>query len=162
MSMPSTISCRIGFGLTAAILTLSLLLLQVAAQAAGDLATVLLRPDDPATVADGQQLYTEYCASCHGAELQGQPNWRQRQPNGRLPAPPHDASGHTWHHDNGSLFRITKYGIAGLVGGDYQSDMAGYESILSDAEIIAVLSFIKSRWPTDIRRRHDRIKANRQ
>ena len=162
MSMPAKKSGWIGVGLTVAFLTLGLGLLEVAAQAAGEPATVSLLPDDPAVVADGQKLYTEHCASCHGAELEGQPNWRQRLPNGRLPAPPHDASGHTWHHDNGALLRITKHGIAALVGGDYQTDMAGYESVLSDAEIIAVLSYIKSRWPPDIRRRHDRIKTNRE
>jgi hypothetical protein len=45
-----------------------------------------------------------------GANLEGQPNWKERQANGRLPAPPHDASGHTWHHPDAQLFGITKQG----------------------------------------------------
>src|SRR5215470_2108104 len=68
-------------------------------------------PKDAALVARGAAVYSQYCASCHGAHLEGQPNWRERQPNGRLPAPPHDASGHTWHHPDNDLFEMTKHGI---------------------------------------------------
>ena len=114
-------------------------------------------PADREKVALGAQVYVEHCASCHGADLEGQPDWRQRRADGRLPAPPHDASGHTWHHPDAQLFALTKHGPAALVGGGYQSDMPGYEGILSDAEIWAVLSYIKSRWPTEIQARHDRI-----
>ena len=69
---------------------------------------VQLRPDDAAVTALGQRVYAAQCAACHGAGLEGQPNWRERGPDGRLPAPPHDASGHTWHHPDELLFRITK------------------------------------------------------
>jgi cytochrome c len=48
-------------------------------------------------VASGRSIYDRHCASCHGGNLEGQPEWRSRLPNGRLPAPPHDDSGHTWH-----------------------------------------------------------------
>jgi S-disulfanyl-L-cysteine oxidoreductase SoxD len=112
---------------------------------------------DSKTVALGARLYAEHCASCHGAELEGQPHWRQRRPDGRLPAPPHDETGHTWHHPPKQLFALTKYGPEALVGGGYQSDMPAYEGVLSDAEIWAVLSYIKSRWPEELRARHDRI-----
>lgn len=117
-----------------------------------------LRPDDEALVARGAALYRAHCASCHGARLEGQANWRARMANGRLPAPPHDASGHTWHHADAVLFALTKHGPAAMVGG-YQSDMPGYAGVLSDEEILAVLSYIKSRWPEQIRRRHDEINA---
>src|SRR5688572_13754832 len=53
----------------------------------------------------GRQIYDPHCASCHGQKLEGQPNWRIRLPTGRLPAPPHDAGGHTWHHTDDELFR---------------------------------------------------------
>ncbi len=95
----------------------------------------------------GAALYAEHCASCHGAELQGQPGWRRRLPSGRLPAPPHDASGHTWHHTDSVLFRIVKAGPAAVAGGGYESDMPGFGDVMSDDEIEAVLAFIKSRWP---------------
>jgi len=114
-------------------------------------------PKDRAKVALGAQVYADNCAACHGTNLEGQANWRQRGPDGRLPAPPHDVSGHTWHHPDAQLFQLTKYGPAALAGGSYQSDMPPYEGVLSDAEIWAVLSYIKSRWPQQIQDRHDQI-----
>jgi mono/diheme cytochrome c family protein len=120
-----------------------------------------LRPDDAKLVAQGKQVYDQHCASCHGGQLQGQPNWRQRDAAGRLPAPPHDASGHTWHHPDDVLFRITKYGVARAANlKDYVSVMPNYEGTLSDREIVAVLSWIKSQWPPDIRRKHDEVNAH--
>jgi mono/diheme cytochrome c family protein len=118
---------------------------------------VALTPDDPEVVVQGRQIYQAHCASCHGAELEGQPNWRERGPDGRLPAPPHDASGHTWHHPDVQLFRLTKLGPAGLTGGSYESDMPAYADTLTDSEILAVLSYIKSTWPPEVRTRHDQI-----
>ncbi|MGR3200120.1 MAG: c-type cytochrome, partial [Paracoccus sp. (in: a-proteobacteria)] len=45
---------------------------------------------DQAVIALGQRLYAENCASCHGADLEGQPDWQTPLENGRYPAPPHD------------------------------------------------------------------------
>lgn len=98
-------------------------------------------------IAQGRQVYADQCAACHGAELEGQPDWRTRLPSGRLPAPPHDASGHTWHHSDEVLFRIVRQGTAAIVGNGYESDMPGFDGVLSDAEIRAVLDYIKSTWP---------------
>ena len=117
---------------------------------------------DPVQVALGERVYKEQCASCHGAQLEGQPNWRERRADGRLPAPPHDATGHTWHHPDGVLFRITKYGPAAYGGPGYPSDMPGFDEALSDQEIWAVLAFIKSRWPEDIRDRQERMPATKR
>ena len=111
-------------------------------------------PDNPRQVALGKSAYDRTCAYCHGTRLEGQPSWQEKLPNGRMPAPPHDASGHTWHHPDPVLFGITKYG---LVPGKYappgyQSDMSAFGGVLSDEEIWAVLAYIKSSWPQDIRR----------
>lgn len=99
------------------------------------------------TLALGEAIYAESCASCHGANLEGEPDWRARLPSGLLPAPPHDASGHTWHHPDDMLFRITKEGPAAVIGDGYESAMPGFGEVLSDEEIRAVLAFIKSTWP---------------
>jgi S-disulfanyl-L-cysteine oxidoreductase SoxD len=120
-------------------------------------------PDDARQVARGKAIYDQSCGACHGARLEGQPNWQQKLPNGRMPAPPHDASGHTWHHPDEVLFGITKYG---LVPGKYappkyQSDMAAFGGALSDDEIWAVLAYLKSSWPPDIRQTQRKIDSRR-
>ncbi len=104
-------------------------------------------PRDMAKVAAGAKLYGQHCANCHGVKLQGQPNWRQRLANGRLPAPPHDETGHTWHHPDRVLFGITKNGLVPpYAPKDYESDMPAFGEKLSDEEIWSVLAFIKSHW----------------
>ncbi|MDH0367873.1 cytochrome c [Brucella anthropi] len=103
--------------------------------------------EDAATIAAGRTIYGDHCAACHGVQLEGQADWKTPLPSGRLPAPPHDASGHTWHHADEMLFRIVKEGTAAVVGGNYESDMPGFGDTLGDAEIRAVLAFIKSTWP---------------
>lgn len=105
-------------------------------------------------VALGQQVYGKQCASCHGANLEGEKDWRTRKPDGGLRAPPHDASGHTWHHPDGQLFQITKLGGAAMAGPGFKSNMPAFKGTLTDRQIWAVLSYIKSRWPQHIRERH--------
>lgn len=117
---------------------------------------------DADELARGARLYGAHCAACHGANLEGEPNWRQRRADGTLPAPPHDASGHTWHHADQQLFDITKFGTAALVGGDYKTNMLGFGEVLSDEEIWAVLAYIRSRWPEEIQRRQRAISARTQ
>jgi mono/diheme cytochrome c family protein len=96
-------------------------------------------------VEQGGAIYAESCAACHGAKLEGQPDWRRRTEDGRMPAPPHDDSGHTWHHADRDLFTITKHGVGAVVPG-YESDMPAFAGLLSDSEITAVLAFIKTSW----------------
>ena len=110
---------------------------------------------NPARVQNGQVLYDENCASCHGAQLEGEPDWRAPKENGRMPAPPHDASGHTWHHPDSVLFKITKFGTAKVVGQGYQSDMPGFSGGLTDQDILDVLAYIKSTWPERIVEMHN-------
>ncbi len=112
--------------------------------------------DDPRLVAEGRMIYATQCASCHGTKLEGQRNWRERLPSGRLPAPPHDADGHTWHHPDRQLFEITKHGLSAVAPG-YESDMPAFASTLSDAQIWAVLAFIKNGWPAEIRQRQAKL-----
>ena len=95
---------------------------------------------------DGRALYVQHCASCHGLNLEGQPDWMVRKPDGRLPAPPHDATGHTWHHSDRQLFEIVKYGLGRIAPG-HATDMQPFGGVLSDEEIRAILGYIKSTWP---------------
>jgi mono/diheme cytochrome c family protein len=110
-------------------------------------------------VAAGQALYATHCAVCHGANLEGQPNWKQPLPTGGLPAPPHDETGHTWHHPDALLFKIVKFGGQDAAGAGFKSNMPAFQRVLSNADIWAVLAFIKSRWPPKIRDFHERVNA---
>ena len=120
-------------------------------------------PDDARQVARGKAIYELHCASCHGARLEGQPNWQAKLPSGRMPAPPHDASGHTWHHPDSILFGITKYGLVPgkFAPPGYQSDMPGFGQMLFDDEIWDVLAYIKSQWPPEIRKAQREIDSRR-
>ena len=121
-------------------------------------------PRDAAQAERGRAVYANHCASCHGAQLRGQPDWRIRLPNGRIPAPPHDESGHTWHHPDDVLFGITKHGLVPPhAPKGYESDMPAFGGVLSDPDIRAVLAFIESRWPPEVVKwRNEMLDQNRR
>lgn len=119
---------------------------------------VILEPDNQLIVDVGRGVYQSHCASCHGKQLEGQAEWRQRLDNGMLPAPPHDKTGHTWHHADDLLFEITKYGMAKVIDDpNYLTMMPLFDSVLEDRDIIAVLSYIKSTWPAEERAWQEKI-----
>ena len=92
-------------------------------------------------LSEGETLYAQRCASCHGANLEGVPEWKTVQPDGKLLPPPHDSSGHTWHHPDDLLLSIIAEG-----GEPSNSDMPAFADILTDEEMIAILTFIKNSW----------------
>lgn len=122
---------------------------------------VLLRPrgaaipeqidlDDRQLVAMGEEVYETHCAACHGFDLEGQPEWQQPYADGSLKAPPHDETGHTWHHSDAYLVESIKLGGARLEPNIGVSAMPAYEDTLTDQQIAAVLAYIKSSWPSEI------------
>lgn len=121
-------------------------------------AGLLLTPKDgdwgvsrnAAAIAVGARLYAENCADCHGVNLEGQPDWKIPNEDGMLPPPPHDETGHTWHHGDELLFNYTKMGGAALALEGFTSGMPGFAETLTDSEIRDILAFIKSTWPEDI------------
>ena len=120
-------------------------------------ADISLKPDDQELVDLGKLVYKNNCASCHGVNLEGQERWREPDADGYMPAPPHDETGHTWHHPDEYLFLMTKYGLEEIIGQEYPNNMPAYKDILSDEEILASLSFIKSTWSREIKLQHDKI-----
>lgn len=110
---------------------------------------------DPERVLRGARIYAQYCAHCHGAHLQGQPDWRTRRADGRWPAPPHDDSGHTWHHANRTLFNIVRAGSPAT--DSVPKGMPAFGEVLTDDQIWAVLAFIQSQWSERTRRAQQEI-----
>jgi mono/diheme cytochrome c family protein len=107
---------------------------------------------DAAEIALGQELYALHCASCHGPELQGEANWQAQNEDGSFRAPPHDAGGHTWHHGDSLLLETIRLGGARLpenIGGT--SAMPAFAGVLNERQMAAILTYIKSTWPEDIR-----------
>lgn len=106
--------------------------------------------NNPVLVARGREVYTAYCAVCHGANLEGQPNWQREFPGGGRPAPPLGLTGRAWQHPDQLLFEITKYGGQANSPPGYINNMPSFENTLSDEEIWASLAYIKSTWPPEI------------
>jgi mono/diheme cytochrome c family protein len=144
----------VGFGAT---LLIGLVVLAVLR---GAPATGRADPTDARLVAQGRIIYEQYCASCHGASLEGQPNWQEELPEGGRPAPPHDESGHTWHHADALLFEIVQRGPGASPLPGYVYRMPAFGEALSDDEIWAVLAYIKSTWPPEIQAAQEEV--NRQ
>ena len=116
--------------------------------------------DDPGAVDRGEAIYTAHCARCHGRQLEGQPDWQSPRADGKMPAPPHNSDGHTWHHDTATLVGITKHGLVPpWAPPGYRSDMAAFAGVLSDEEIRAVLSFIASTWNDEAKSWQRQIEA---
>jgi mono/diheme cytochrome c family protein len=96
---------------------------------------------DDRQVARGERLYGQYCASCHRPDLAGDPEWKTPNPDGSHPPPPHDSSGHTWHHSDRLLLEVVRD------GSDFsQSRMPAFGGVLSDEEILAILEYFKANW----------------
>jgi mono/diheme cytochrome c family protein len=112
---------------------------------------------DPKQVAAGKQVYGQYCASCHGAKGEGQIPAAPLVPDatGKIPAPPHDSTGHTWHHDDDLLKRIIHDG--GLGGAEFY-EMPAFGAILTNQQIDDVLVYIKTLW-TDEQRERQRART---
>ena len=115
-------------------------------------------PRNAEAVTLGEKVYRANCASCHGVKLEGEAGWNtRRNADGTLKPPPHDDSGHTWHHPDRVLFDYTKQGGGPTAPPGFTSAMPGFAGTLGDGEIWAVLAFIKSRWPAPVRERQRQI-----
>jgi mono/diheme cytochrome c family protein len=97
---------------------------------------------DSTRVAEGETLYVQYCASCHGRNLEGAPKWKVPLADGSYPPPPHDSAGHTWHHKDELLIDIIQN------GGNPKNNplMPAFKEHLTHDQVVALLEFLKSRW----------------
>ena len=54
-------------------------------------------------------------------------------------------------------FQYTKFGGEDSPQSQFKTSMPAFAGILSDREILSALSYIKSKWPEDIRAKHQRM-----
>ena len=110
--------------------------------------TIVVEPEQ--IIYEGKVIYLANCATCHGVNLQGNPNWRSgTDKDGQRLPPPLNGTGHTWHHSPKVLHEIVKYGLK-IYDENYEGKMVGNEN-LTDEEIYSILEYIKSVWPEEIR-----------
>ena len=108
-----------------------------------ELAGVQAPASTSAQIEEGRAIYMATCSICHGEQGQGQPDWKIPLADGSLPAPPHDASGHTWHHSDAELLRIIREGGTFYMP---ESKMPAFGEFLDEEEMFAVLEFIRTMW----------------
>lgn len=110
-------------------------------------------PTSEAQVTLGRQLYFTHCSFCHRSELQGQPDWMEPLPTGARRPPPLDGSGNSWKWTSRDLADMIKFG-GQFFTPDRPNTMPAFENQLDDVQILAILAFIQSRWPEEIRQQH--------
>ena len=113
---------------------------------------------DPANLTQvnlGRGLYQQHCAYCHGANREGQ---SAEATSGKM-APALDQTGQIVKATDRAVFEIVKYGGQPFAPPGAKSQMPGYEFTLSNAQIWAVLAFLKNRWPEPVRDAQAQINA---
>ncbi|SFR44297.1 Cytochrome c, mono-and diheme variants [Marinobacter daqiaonensis] len=100
----------------------------------------------PADLIEGQRIYEQYCAACHGLQGEGAANWQKPDEKGEMPAPPHDESGHTWRHSDAMLFRMIAEGWRHPFNKSDRLTMPAFRDILTDEEIRAVIDYLRTFW----------------
>ena len=108
-------------------------------------------PLDAKSVESGRVVYEQYCGSCHGGEGQGAPNWQEPDEHGELPAPPHNAEGHTWRHSDGELYEMVAKGWRDPFNKTTRLTMPAFADVLSPEQIRAVITYLKTLWTPDER-----------
>ena len=90
---------------TAAAVLVALLLTILAACGDGFTSSV----SDP-EIELGRSVYAANCAACHGANGEAETDRQLPREDATVGAPPHDSTGHTWHHPDGQSYKIVTRG----------------------------------------------------
>ena len=104
------------------------------------------RITDPAILQNGQQLFLQNCAACHGQQAQGlTENWKQAGADGKYPAPPLNGTAHTWHHSAKGLVSTIQNGTIGIGG-----NMPAWKGKLSKRDSLHIVIWLTSLWPEEV------------
>ena len=106
---------------------------------------------DAAQIKLGRQVYQATCAVCHGANAEGAPNWVTPDATGNFPPPPHDDTGHTWHHSDRVLYEMIQNGMSDPLRPNSPVRMPTFGNRLSNVEIRAVIAYFKGLWSPEHR-----------
>lgn len=97
-------------------------------------------PEPPEEVLDGANLYAQQCTTCHGSQGGG---------GGAFPP----LAGAEWvTGDEETPIRIVLHGLQGRMqvrGTTYRGVMPAFGSRLSDAEIAAILTYVRTSWDNE-------------
>nr|WP_299241335.1 cytochrome c [uncultured Halomonas sp.] len=107
---------------------------------------------DTSRLKEGESIYQQYCADCHGNQGEGMPNWERQNAQGELPAPPHGPEGHTWKHSDAMLYRIIDEGWRDPWNKTKRLTMPAFEDVLTPTEIRSVVNYLKTLWTLEQRR----------
>ena len=92
-----------------------------------------------AQVAQGQAIFQENCASCHGVNAES-----IAASGDTKAAPALDGTAHAWHHSNEQLKKTISMGSIQLGG-----TMPAFSDKLAEADIDNVIAFFQSKWPEE-------------
>ena len=90
----------------------------------------------------GAALYEANCRSCHGGDSGGAL---------RDVPPPHNANGHTWHHQDCLITEIILNGFEDPGAAADRPKMPAFSGRLTDEEVAAILGHIKTWWTEEQR-----------
>lgn len=96
-------------------------------------------------VAQGRQLFAQYCAACHGANAEATPDWKTPTADGNYPPPPLNGSAHAWHHPISVLDQVIRDGGA-PVGGV----MPAWGSVLDEQQRLSLIASFQDYWSEEI------------
>lgn len=92
-------------------------------------------------VAEGEQIFNAYCASCHGKKAESIQDWKTSDDNGLFPPPPLNGTAHAWHHPLVILDQVISEG--GLAFGGV---MPAWKGILSEDQRLKAIASFQQYW----------------
>lgn len=108
-------------------------------------------------IAQGRVYYEQTCAACHGVDGRGQFPEAPFEPDatGRLGAPPHNETGHTWHHSDELLLRYVVEG--GFSDPNNFYTMPRWDSLYDRDDAALIIAYIKTMWTEEQRIYQQRV-----